>query len=107
MTTPRADDMEGIGTFESEHVDDAVPDELTDKANYFQSPDAASFCFPCLVAHLPMFAGIPTEMDDPWRRATDTIHLRCVSRAFHNVTEHLARTAVENRRTEISEMASL
>ncbi len=109
---PDADDMDDTDTFESEQWDDAVPDELTGKALYFQSLDSVSFCFPCsltLIAtvYLPLFdSPTLTSLPDPWRRANDNIRMRCVNRAFNNVTEHFARLALENRRTEIFNMAT-
>ena len=76
-------------------------------ANYVQSIDSVSSCFLFVVAHLPLFKSPTlTFMEDPWMRAKDHMHLRCVSRAFYTVAEHLAGIAVKNRRIEICEMAT-
>ena len=76
-------------------------------ANNVQSIDSVSSCFLFVVAHLPLFKSPTlTFMEDPWMRAKDHMHLRCVSRAFYTVAEHLAGIAVKNRRIEIFEMAT-
>ena len=77
------------------------------QANYVHSMDSVSICFLFVVAHLPLFKSPTlTFMDDPWMRANDHMHLRCVSRAFYTVAEHLAGIAVQNRRIERCEMAT-
>ena len=78
-----------------------------EQANYVHSIDSVSCCFLSVVAYLPLFKSpILAFMDDPWMRANDHMHLRCVSRAFYNVAEHFAGIAVKSRRTEIFEMAT-
>ena len=94
--------------FESEKDpgEDAVLDVLTDKANYVHSLHSASCCSPSLAAHHPLFKSPTlTFKDDPWVRATDHMHFRCVSKAFYYAAELLAGIADEKRRIAISEMA--
>ena len=75
-------------------------------ANYVHSIDSASFCFLTVVAYLPLFRSPTlTFKGDPWVRANDHMHTRCVSKAFYYAAELFAGIADETRRIAISQMA--
>ena len=75
--------------------------------NYAQSIDAVSSCSHLVVAHLPLFKSPTlTSMEDPWMRAKDHMHIRCVSRAFNTAASQLAGIAVQIRSIEICELAT-
>ena len=77
---------------------EVVPD------NSVHPTDSPSFCFVTVVAYLPLFKHPTlTFKDDPWLRANDHMHVRCVSKAFYYAADHFASFADEKRRIAISE----